>query len=245
MLPIYVRAGARVRFPDPTKADADGLVVVGGDLSVERLIAAYRAGIFPWFDERTPPLWWSPDPRGVITPESLHVPRRLWRTMRSGRFSLVFDGDFTAVMRGCAADRAEGTWIIPAMIEAYTALHRAGLAHSVEVLHDGVLAGGIYGVHVGGVFAAESMFHRVTDASKVALVALAHRLFAAGVELMEVQFVTAHLQRFGAFAMPRRTYLERLRALRDRAVDLGPPGPFALPSPPAGAAPARVAERES
>jgi len=224
-LPIHLAADAPPRFPDPASADAEGLVAVGGDLSPARLLAAYRAGIFPWFDDRVPPLWWSPDPRAVITATSLHTPRRLLRTMRGNRFTTTFDAAFARVIAACSEDRSDGTWITADMVAAYCELHRLGLAHSLETWADGELAGGIYGVHVGGVFAAESMFSRRTDASKVALVELARRLFAAGVELLEVQFVTPHLARFGAFALPRREYLARLHRLRDRAVALGP-GPL-------------------
>lgn len=226
-LPVLLAANAPAEFPDPRRADAEGLVAVGGDLSAARLRAAYRAGIFPWFDSLSPPLWWSPDPRAVITAASLHVAHRLQRTLRRGRFRTTWDQAFGAVMRACAENRADGTWITPAMLAAYGELHRLGEAHSVEVWCGEDLAGGIYGVHIGGVFAGESMFHRVTDASKIALVTLARRLFAAGVELLEVQFLTPHLQSMGAFALPRRRYLARLRELRDRAVDLGasPPAP--------------------
>lgn len=226
--PAFLAPGSN-KFPDPRTADAEGLLAVGGDLAPERLLAAYRAGIFPWFDETTVPLWWSPDPRAVFTAASLHVARRLVRTMRRGHFTLTFDCDFAGVMTACGENRDDGTWITDAMLAGYCELHRRGHAHSLEVWCDGALAGGIYGVHVGGVFAAESMFHRVTDASKVALVAFATRLFAAGVELLEVQFVTPHLASLGAFALPRAAYLERLAALRDAPVDLGAAGPMPMP----------------
>jgi leucyl/phenylalanyl-tRNA--protein transferase len=229
-LPVYLAADAPVRFPDPARADAEGLVAVGGDLSAPRLLAAYRAGIFPWFDERMPPLWWSPDPRAVITPASLHVARRLARTLRSGRFTVTWDAAFAEVMRACGEDRSDGTWITSDMRVAYGELHARGHAHSVEVWQGEELAGGIYGVHVGAVFAAESMFHRRTDASKVALVALARRLFAAGVECMEVQFLTPHLRRLGAVEIPRPGYLALLHGGRDRTIDLGTRGPFPLPA---------------
>jgi leucyl/phenylalanyl-tRNA--protein transferase len=219
-VPVLLSADAPPEFPDPRRCDAEGLVAIGGDLSCARLRAAYRAGIFPWFDERTPPLWWSPHPRAVITAKSLHVSRRLQRTVRSAKFRVTWNLAFAAVMRACGEGRSDGTWITQDMLTAYTALQRAGGAYSLEVWLGDHLAGGIYGVHVGGVFAAESMFHRVTDASKVALVHLARRLFAAGVELMEVQFLTPHLASLGAFTMPRRRYLARLAELRDRPVDL-------------------------
>lgn len=197
-----------------------GLVAIGGDLSPERLLAAYDAGIFPWFDEGDPPLWWSPDPRGVLRPERLHVPRRLERTLRRGGFELTFDAAFERVVRACAAGRAEGTWITPEMIEAYVRLHRLGHAHSLEVWQDGRLTGGIYGVHRGGLFAAESMFRRRTDASKIALVALVRTLARHGVRLIDVQLPAPHLARFGAESWPRRRYLDRLAELRAAPVRL-------------------------
>lgn len=227
-LPVYLSPASPPHFPDPTAADAEGLVAVGGDLSPARLRAAYRAGIFPWFDDRVLPLWWSPDPRAVITGNSLHVARRLARTLRSGRFRVTWDVDFAGVMRACGENRDEGTWITTDMLRAYCELHRLGDAHSVEAWMGDELAGGIYGVHVGGVFCAESMFHRRSDASKVALVALARRLFAAGVELIEVQFKTPHLASLGAVEWTRQTYLARLRRLRSRVVELGAAGSFAV-----------------
>ncbi len=193
---------------------------MGGDLSVPRLLLAYSRGIFPWYDEGLPPLWWSPDPRGVIDPDRLHVSRSLHRRLRRGGFTVTLDADFAGVMRACAADRAEGTWILPAMVEAYIALHACGHAHSFEVWMDGGLAGGLYGVRVGGLFAAESMFHRRTDASKIALVSAVTTSFAAGIGLFDVQFVTPHLASMGAYTVRRADYLARLAALRDRTVAL-------------------------
>ena len=193
---------------------------MGGDLSSTRLLAAYRAGIFPWFDDRVPPLWWSPDPRTVITAASLHVSRRLRRTMRVDRFEVTWDRAFDPVMRACAERREDGTWITADMRAAYGALHALGHAHSLEVWEGRALVGGIYGVHVGGVFAGESMFHRVTDASKVALVALGAFLFTAGIEVLDVQLTTPHLLRMGAQEISRKAYLAQLAALRDREVSL-------------------------
>ncbi len=155
-------------FHDPELADAEGLVGIGGDLRPTRLIRAYSRGIFPFFDETTPILWWSPDPRAIFELDGLHVSHRLARTLRSGKFTVTVDGDFANVMRGCADRPGQGVWITPAMIAAYTALHRSGYAHSVEVWHEGRLAGGLYGVAIRGLFAGESMFTQVRDASKVA-----------------------------------------------------------------------------
>ncbi len=150
-------------FLDPERADADGLVGVGGDLSPTRLLEAYSRGIFPWFDETTPILWWSPDPRAIFELDGFHVSRRLARTLRSGRFAFTVNAAFGDVIRSCADRPGQGIWITPAMIEAYTTLHRLGWAHSVEAWRDGELAGGVYGVSVGGLFAGESMFTRVRD----------------------------------------------------------------------------------
>jgi leucyl/phenylalanyl-tRNA--protein transferase len=197
-------------FPDPEHADPEGLVAVGGDLSPGRLLRAYRLGIFPWYDARTPILWWSPDPRAILPLDGLHVSRRLARTLRTTRFAVTFDLAFVRVMRGCA-DRDQGTWITPEMIAAYTTLYDLGHAHSVEVWLDGELAGGIYGVALGGLFAGESMFTRVSDASKVALVRLVERLNERGFALFDVQYLNEHTASLGAVEVPRRDYLAQLR----------------------------------
>lgn len=197
-------------FLDPELADDQGLVAIGGDLSPNRLLLAYRQGIFPWYDSSYPICWWSPDPRAVFALEQFHVPRRLARTIRSGRFRVTVNRAFTAVMHGCA-DRAEGTWITQDMIDAYGELHRLGHAHSLETWCDGKLAGGIYGVAIGGLFAGESMFHYRTDASKVALVCLVERLRQRGFVLFDTQMVTEHTQRMGAIEIPRVEYLAQLR----------------------------------
>jgi leucyl/phenylalanyl-tRNA--protein transferase len=202
------------RFPllYPELADEYGLVAVGGDLSPARLLEAYRRGIFPWYDAQTPIMWWSPDPRAVFDLDRFRVPRRLARTIRSGRFTTTVNRDFGAVIRACAVRPGEGTWITPEMIEAYERLHRLGHAHSVEAWCGDVLGGGIYGVAIGGLFAGESMFTRVRDGSKVALAALVDRLRQRGYVLFDTQFVTEHTRRFGAVEVPREEYLARLRA---------------------------------
>jgi leucyl/phenylalanyl-tRNA--protein transferase len=198
-------------FLDPERADADGLVGVGGNLNSPLLLEAYRSGIFPWFDEDSPILWWSPDPRAIFEMDGLHVSRRLARTVRSGRFTATVDRAFVEVVRGCAHRTGEGVWITPGMIDAYVRLHQIGHAHSVEVWHDGQLAGGVYGVTVGGLFAGESMFTRIRDASKVALVHLMERLQQHAFQLFDVQFLNEHTARLGAIEIPRREYLSRLR----------------------------------
>jgi leucyl/phenylalanyl-tRNA--protein transferase len=198
-------------FLDPERADADGLVGIGGDLNPSLLLDAYRRGIFPWFDEDSPILWWSPDPRAIFELDGLHISRRLARTVRSGRFTVTVGHAFVDVIRGCAHRPGDGVWITKDMIEAYTRLHEMGHAHSVEAWHDGQLAGGVYGVTVGGLFAGESMFTRVRDASKVALVHLMERLRQRGFQLFDVQFLNAHTTSLGAIEVSRREYLARLR----------------------------------
>ena len=172
----------RFHFPEPRLADADGLLATGGDFEPATLLAAYRQGIFPWPVDGVDLLWWSPDPRAVLPPDGLHVSRSLARTLRRGRFRVTIDAAFDDVVAGCAERRGadEATWITPRIREAYARLHRLGWAHSVEVWADGALAGGLYGVSIGALFAAESMFHRASDASKVAVVALAQHARAVG-----------------------------------------------------------------
>ncbi len=210
-------------FPDPRRYDAEGLVAIGGMLSPQRIELAYRSGIFPWYGEGYMPLWWSPEPRGVITVESLHVSRRLQRTIARGGFELSWNRCFRDVMTACSERREDGTWIIPEMIDAYEVVHRQGNAHSLEVWQGDLLVGGIYGIQYGRLFCAESMFHRATDMSKVALVAMVRSLFAAGIRAFEVQFVTDHLARMGAFEMPRADYLELARTASFESFRLGNP----------------------
>lgn len=216
----FIRPGGPLRFPPVSSADEDGLVAIGGDLSAERLLLAYDSGIFPWYDEGLPPLWWSPDPRTVLTAEGLHVSRSLARTLRRAPFRLTLDRAFGRVIRECASGRDTGTWIIPEMIEAFERLHALGHAHSVEAWKGDVLAGGLYGVHRGGLFAAESMFHRVTDASKVALVAAVRSFARAGIEVFDVQMTTPHLASLGAVEWKRSRFVRRVREVRGKDVTL-------------------------
>ena len=199
-------------FPDPMQADAQGLVAVGGDLSPERLLAAYRQGLFPW--SAHPITWWSPDPRGIIELEQFHVSRSLAKVIRRHPFEITFDRAFREVMQGCAApDPKRGaTWIAGEFIAAYTRLHELGHAHSIECWSRGQLVGGVYGVALGGLFAGESMFHCADHASKVALYHLVQRLRAKGFSLFDTQMVTSHTRSLGAREIPRREYLERLAA---------------------------------
>ena len=174
------------------------------------LVNAYRQGIFPMGMEDGQIGWFSPNPRGVLPLEGFHIPSRLARVVRSARFTIRIDAGFEDVMRACATRRDDGTWINAEILESYVTLHRLGLAHSVETWQDGALVGGLYGVHLGGAFFGESMFHRATDASKVALVALVDRLARRGFRLLDIQWVTPHLKQFGAINVPRRTYLKLL-----------------------------------
>ncbi|MFN0068055.1 MAG: leucyl/phenylalanyl-tRNA--protein transferase [Limisphaerales bacterium] len=206
-------------FPDPRRAPRRGpqagLVAVGGDLTVPRLLAAYRAGVFPW--SAAPVTWWSPDPRGVfeLTGDGLHLPRSLARVLRQVRFTVTVNREFQAVVEGCARQPRPGSWISPAFITAYSALHAAGHAHSVEVWRGGALAGGLYGVAAGGLFAGESMFHMESDASKVAVVATHRHLRECGFRLFDIQMLTPTTAALGAVEIPRDEYLDRLaEALR-------------------------------
>lgn len=202
-------------FPPVDEATAEGLVAVGGDLSIDRLIDAYRLGIFPWFSPGQPVLWWSPNPRAVLYPSKLHVSRSLRKTIRQEAFTIRFDCAFREVMTACAAPRSGslGTWITDDMISAYGALHELGLAHSVEVWADQRLVGGLYGVALGGVFFGESMFSRVTDASKVALVHLVSFLRQHDVGLIDCQVTSPHLLSLGAEEIPRSRFLGELKSL--------------------------------
>jgi leucyl/phenylalanyl-tRNA--protein transferase len=200
-------------FPDPAKADRDGLLAVGGDLSPERLLAAYRAGIFPWFSEDEPILWWSPDPRASLAPSEVHISRSLAKVLRQRRFEVRADTAFGEVIRACAhAERPgqHGTWITPAMVEAYERLHALGVAHSVEAWREGRLVGGLYGLAIGGVFFGESMFSRERDASKAVFASLCRALEAAGFGLVDCQVENPHTASLGAQPGPRKAFLGRL-----------------------------------
>lgn len=200
----------------PEYADEEGLVAIGGDLRPETLLRAYRNGIFPWFNEGEPILWWSPDPRAIFELDQFYISRRLARTIRSEKFRVTLDRAFRAVMLGCAERRP--TWITSDMIEAYTRLHELGHAHSVEAWEGEQLVGGVYGVGMGGFFAGESMFHRVTDASKVALAYLIEYLRIRGFELFDTQVATEHTLSLGAIYVTRKEYLARLKTALDTPV---------------------------
>lgn len=208
------------QFPAVRHLPPDGLAGSGGDFEPSTIVAAYCAGIFPWPHPDEEYLWFSPDPRAVLPLDGLVISQRLGRTVRSGRFRVTIDAAFEAVMRGCADRPGEGTWITPALIQGYTALQKMGWAHSVEVWNSrGELAGGLYGVCVGAMFGAESMFHRETDASKVAMVALVQHARRIGIELVDIQVLTDHTERMGGVAIPRAEYLRRLGRALSRQVE--------------------------
>lgn len=208
---------SRTPFPDAESADdaIGGLLAVGGDLSPERLLAAYRAGAFPWFeDDQAPILWWSPEPRAVLRPGAMHLSRSLRKRLRKAEVRISWDRAFREVVRGCAAPRRgqAGTWITPNMQVAYGRLHDLGYAHSVEVWRGGRLVGGLYGLSLGGLFFAESMFSRAADASKIALLHLSQRLLDWGFKLIDCQIPNDHLRSLGVQSMPRAEFLALLAA---------------------------------
>lgn len=210
-------------FPPVESAltEPDGLLAAGGSLTIKRLTDAYRHGIFPWFNEGDPILWWSPDPRAVLRPPLVHVSHSLRKRLRREAFLITIDRAFARVLDGCAAPRASdaGTWLSPAMRRAYEALHAAGLAHSIEVWMDGELAGGVYGVAIGRMFFGESMFTRRTDASKIAMVRLCAQLDRWRFPLIDCQLETEHLVSLGAAALPRARFIAEV----ERLVDEPPP----------------------
>jgi leucyl/phenylalanyl-tRNA--protein transferase len=201
-------------FPDVSLAERDpnGLLAVGGDLSPQRIINAYLQGIFPWFSEGEPILWWSPDPRTVLFPEHIKISRSLRKTLRKRHYRVSFDRDFTGVIQACAEPResSPGTWLLPDMIKAYHKQHELGLAHSVEVWQDEALVGGLYGMAIGGVFFGESMFSRLPDTSKIALVHLSHTLCHWGFKMIDCQVYTQHLASLGAEEIPRESFCHHL-----------------------------------
>jgi leucyl/phenylalanyl-tRNA--protein transferase len=241
---LYLRPGDPPGlFPDPATArtEPDGLLAIGGDLTPERLLAAYTRGIFPWYEDGQPILWWSPDPRAVLRPGDLRVSRSLRRTLRSNRFRVSVDRAFGRVIAACASTRADsGTWITRDMQAAYLRLHELGHAHAVETWLGEELVGGLYGVAIGGMFFGESMFSVATDASKVALVHLARLAGRHGIELIDCQVATDHLDSLGSQLMPRPAFVATVARLTARHVadPAWPEGPAPTTSllPPAPAA---------
>jgi leucyl/phenylalanyl-tRNA--protein transferase len=211
-MPVF-KLGKRILFPRPDLAEEDGLLAVGGDLTEERLLAAYSLGIFPWYSGQSPILWWSPNPRLVLFPSELRVSRSLKQSIRQCLFTVSMDKAFEEVIRNCAAasrGNEDGTWITAEMIDAYCSLHRSGYAHSVECWHKGELAGGLYGVSIGSIFFGESMFTRVSNASKVAFVTLVERLTQKGFSLIDCQMTTRHLMSLGAREVSRKKFMKLL-----------------------------------
>ena len=219
------RLGSELVFPPPEQAEPGGLLAVGGDLAPDRLLLAYSLGIFPWYDESLPILWHSPDPRTVLVPHELHVPRSLAKLLRRASFEVTLDTCFPRVIEACAATprgRGEGTWITEEMRAAYLRLHHLGFAHSAEAWSGGELAGGLYGVALGACFFGESMFTHRPDASKVAFATLVRQLERWGFELIDCQMHTEHLARFGARDWPRARFLRHLRRALRRETRRGP-----------------------
>lgn len=212
-MPIF-RLSQELIFPPPSLAVESGILAIGGDLSVERLLLAYQSGIFPWYSEGEPILWFSPDPRLVLSHEDLNVPKSLKRILKSGKFEVRWDTAFREVIESCAQvgrPGQEDTWITREMVEAYTKLHEIGYAHSVETWLEGRLVGGLYGVSLGSAFFGESMFHLVNDASKVALFHLVERTREWGFHFIDAQVTTGHMLRLGAREIPRKQFLLHLQ----------------------------------
>ena len=211
-------------FPNPYYADEAGLLAYGGDLSPQRLLIAYKNGIFPWFTKGDPILWWSPNPRLILYPDTFNLRKSFKRVLRSGKFSVTFDQHFSEVIHHCATVIREGqeaTWIVPEMIDAYTQLHQQGFAHSIEVHKEGKLVGGLYGVALGKAFFGESMFSLVSDASKVAFKALSDVLGSRGYDFIDCQMKTDHMIGLGAEVVEREVFLDILETATDKSSDMG------------------------
>lgn len=208
-MPVF-QLSEKLVFPPPELAEEDGLLAAGGDLSEERILLAYSMGIFPWYSDNSPILWWSPDPRLVLMPAELRISRSLRQTIKRGIYTITTDTVFQEVIQNCA-NRDEGTWLTNEMRDAYIRLHNAGYAHSIESWHDGKLAGGLYGIALGKVFFGESMFTNKPDASKVAFVTLVQRLVKYGFGIIDCQVATRHLKSLGAREIPRSEFIAVLK----------------------------------
>ena len=211
-MPIF-ELSKEIQFPDPELADPSGILAVGGDLSPQRLLQAYQTGVFPWFNEGDPIVWWSPDPRTVLYPAEVKVSQSMRKVLRDKTFTVTLDRDFAAVITQCKVQKRvgqKGTWITQEMLDAYVLLHEQGYAHSVEVWKENALVGGLYGVSLGGFFAGESMFSKTTNASKVAFITLARLLEKLSFTMLDCQIYTKHLASLGAREISRELYLEEL-----------------------------------
>ncbi len=212
-MPVYMLSNSSIEFPQPHLARDDGLICVGGDLTYQRLINAYQNGIFPWFSEGEPILWWSPDPRLVLYPDKIYISKSLNKRIRKSYFHVTMDRAFEDVIVACSKYRGEkrkSTWLVDEMVEAYINLHSLGYAHSVEIWRDGELAGGLYGVSLGRIFFGESMFSYIKDSSKVALVALCSHLEHHNFDLIDCQVTSAHLLSMGAEEISRELFLKQI-----------------------------------
>ena len=212
-MPVFLLS-EKIAFPPPHLALKEGLLAIGGDLSQQRLLMAYRMGIFPWFSENDPIMWWSPDPRLVLYPDEIKISRTLKKILKKEMFTVTIDTAFEHVIKACAQirnEKNEGTGIVQEMVEAYCRLHGAGFAHSVEAWHQGQLAGGLYGVSLGKCFFGESMFTRISNASSVALVRLVQYLKVLSFDMIDCQISTDHTIRFGAREIPRAVFLKQLK----------------------------------
>jgi leucyl/phenylalanyl-tRNA--protein transferase len=223
-MPVF-RLSERLEFPNPGFARFDGLLCIGGDLSIDRILLAYRSGIFPWYSKNEPLLWWSPDPRLILYPGELRISRSLRKKIRHNVFTITMDQAFDQVIHNCAGlrtDQGEDTWLVEEMIHAYTELHKNGYAHSVEVWKDGALAGGLYGLSLGGCFFGESMFTKISDASKTALAALSHHLVELNFDLIDCQVTSDHLLSMGAVEISRDHFLTTIHSSLERDDLKGP-----------------------
>lgn len=221
-MPIYA-LNDDIVFPHPSLASADGLLAVGGDLKLERLLLAYENGIFPWFNEEDPPLWWSPPQRAVLFPEDTRISKSMKQELRKPGYEVKFNTDFDSVIKHCQQARidAEGTWITQEFIEVYTRLHEMGIAHSVETYYKGELVGGLYGLTFGDVFCGESMFSLRSNASKIALIRLSERLIEKGFQVIDCQITNPHLVSMGAREITREDFLTILYdSLENKKEDL-------------------------
>lgn len=215
-------------FPDPNTASAEGIVAVGGDLSIERLILAYKNGIFPWFNEEDIPIWWSPDPRSVLFTKDVKISKSMRNVFNQGKFYFTVDKAFNEVLINCRNIRVdeEGTWITHDIMQAYTELHQLGVAHSVEVWEEGELVGGLYGLSFGKMFFGESMFSKVSNSSKAAFIFLAKQLHSLGFEIIDCQVHTKHLESLGAVELSRSVFLEKLSESLKEKTTIGNWGEF-------------------